>query len=559
MNKRIVSLCAAAAVTLSCTSAVFAAPVTQLKDLIAGLSNYSTSYQNVKLEVPADIELREGNTGDYVDGPIVKEVASSNVPVTFSYKSTLYMQSVRDQFTDYWTDAKALINAAKLVDPSVDADDLLNQLDNMPVTGNFAIEVKFPSSVTLPESVKTGGNMEGFNEEAKKIFKEVGSRTVNSDGITINIAIKNPAATSGSGTLPAASPLTTDYVTGAELYDNGNFKYLPDIEFTCDDVSIKGAGSHKLTVSLLGTIKIGDTDAPITTIRYTAYQKTGDPGDEGRLPSDGIYETVTLNEVASGGTGTGGTGGGSTVTRPIATATPAPVSTVQPADPESDAKLNTEDHYAYIVGDDNGLVRPTDDISRAEVATIFYRMLTDESREKYATAVNEFTDVNPGEWYNNAVSTLGNAKIINGYDDGTFKPNAPITRAELAAIVARITDGIYKGYDLFGDIKNNWAREYINRAAYKGWIQGDGKNYRPDDNITRAEMITLINNVLMRHVEETGMYEDMITWSDNQPGAWYYTAVQEATNSHTYEKEENATYEKWLEPMAARDWTALEK
>lgn len=546
MNKRIVSFCAAASVALSCTAAAFAAPVSQLKDLITMLPNYETSFQSVQLSVPADIELREGDTGEYADGPVTKEITSTNVAVTFSYKATLLMQSVRDQFTEYWTDAKALISAAKLADAAVDTDDLLEQLNNVPVSGNFAIEVKFPQSMTIPESVKNGGNMEGFNDEAKKVFKEVGTRTVNNNGITINIAVKGPND---------ADP--KDYVTGAELYDNGNLTYLPDIEFTCDNVAIKGAGSHRVTASLLGTIKIGDADAPITTVRYTAVQDTTDDGDKNRLPADGIYETVTLNEIYSGPTGGGG--GGSTINRPTATATPAPVSTIQPAEPESDAELNTEDHYAYIIGDDNGLVRPMDSISRAEVATIFYRMFTDETREKYFTTSNDFSDVNEGEWYNVAVSTLANAKVLTGYDDGTFKPSAPITRAELAAIVSRITDGIYKGYDLFNDIKNNWAKEYINRAAYKGWIQGDGTNYRPDENITRAETMTLINNVLVRHVEVSGMYEDMNIWPDNQPGTWYYTAVQEATNSHKYERIENSEYEKWTEAMADRDWAALEK
>lgn len=561
MRKRIIAFCAAAAMALSCASQVFAAP-TELENLITALPNYDTDYKTVSVDVPADIELRTGTSGEFADGPIVRSVLHQNVSLDISYRATLYMQTVQDEFNTYWASAKALINIAKEAkiaggeseaDATAFADTLLTQLNEVPVTGTFTVEVTFPNTITIPDSVKNGSNMDGFNDEAKQIFKEV-SRTATSTGLKIEIAVKGPDETN-----------PRDYVTGSELYDDGNFKYLPDLVFTCEGAKVKGLATHKVTGSITGSTKIGDYEAvtgvaqePISTINYKAVQITaGHPGDANRDAADGIYESVRLyiDENQNNNTNTGG---GSTVTRP--SNTPVPVSTVKPQDPESDAELDKENHYAYIIGDDEGNVRPMADISRAEVATIFFRLFTDDTRTKYWSKTNTYSDVAEGDWYNNAISTLSNAKVLTGYEDGTFKPNAPITRAEFAAIVSRLTDGIYEGYDLFDDIKNSWAREYINRASYKGWVQGDGnKKYRPADNITRAEAMTLINNVLIRHVEESGMYAEMNKWPDNQPSAWYYTAVQEATNSHNYERIENSENEKWSTPLEDRDWAALEK
>lgn len=546
MKKRIISICAAAAMVFSCAASALAAPVTQITDLIKSIPGYESSYKEVDVEIPADIELRVGNDGLFADGPVVRQVASSNIPVTFSYRATMYMQTVRDEFNDYLTAAKALINVAKVADAEVDDAALLAQLNDMPVRGEFTVKVTFPKTVTIPEGMKNGTDMYGFNEEAKAIFTEVSPRTVTTEGLEIHIAIKG-----------SDDEESRDYITAAELYDNGEYSYLQDLVLTCSGVVVKGIGTHKIKGEVTGTIKIGDAESPVSTINYKAVQITeGHSGDAGRNPSDGIYETVKL--ISSGGGSGSGSGSSGNSSSPVSTPTP-PISTVTPQEAESDAELNTEEHYAYIIGDENGKVRPMDNISRAEVATIFYRMFTDETRTKYWSNENAFADVSVNDWYNVAISTLSNAKVINGYDDGTFKPNASITRAEFAAIVSRMTDGLYQGYDLFDDIKNNWAREYINRAAYKGWVQGDGENYRPEDNITRAEAMTLINNVLIRHVKESGMYENMRVWSDNLSSAWYYTAVQEATNSHTYERIDDTEYERWIEPMADRDWDALEK
>lgn len=224
--------------------------------------------------------------------------------------------------------------------------------------------------------------------------------------------------------------------------------------------------------------------------------------------------------------------------------------------------LNTTDHFAYIVGYGNGEVRPQNNITRAEVATIFFRLLTDDVRDENLTKTNRYSDVAATSWYNTAVSTLSSMGIITGYPDGTFRPNAAITRAEFAAIAARFDNDGDKTAAKFSDIATHWAKDEISIAYNNGWITGypDG-TFGPQRDITRAETMTLVNRVLNRQPEtEDDLLPNMTVWTDNaNQKAWYYLAVQEATNSHYYEFKTNSKYEKWTELRETRDWTQLEK
>ena len=239
--------------------------------------------------------------------------------------------------------------------------------------------------------------------------------------------------------------------------------------------------------------------------------------------------------------------------------------------------LNTKDHYGYIIGypvdyytgqpttdQTKKPVRPEGKITRAEVATIYFRMLTDESRTKFWSQSNAYSDVKTGDWFNNAVSTLSKAGIIAGYEDGSFRPNGYITRAEFATIAARFFDVTYNGKDLFPDISGHWAKDYINQAANKGFVNGyeDG-TFKPDRNITRAEAVTLVNRTLDRHPDKSHFTKDMLVWPDNMDQTkWYYADMQEATNSHTYQMKENSDktkYENWTKTLPIRNWEALEK
>ena len=231
--------------------------------------------------------------------------------------------------------------------------------------------------------------------------------------------------------------------------------------------------------------------------------------------------------------------------------------------PDDDALgLNTTDHFAYIVGYGNGEVRPQNNITRAEVATIFFRLLTDDVRSENLTKTNRYSDVAATSWYNTAVSTLSSMGIITGYPDGTFRPNAAITRAEFAAIAARFDNDGDKTAAKFSDIATHWAKDEISIAYNNGWITGypDG-TFGPQRDITRAETMTLVNRVLNRQPEtEDDLLPNMTVWTDNaNPKAWYYLAVQEATNSHYYEFKTNSQYEKWTELRETRDWKALEQ
>ena len=222
--------------------------------------------------------------------------------------------------------------------------------------------------------------------------------------------------------------------------------------------------------------------------------------------------------------------------------------------------LNGADHFAYVIGYPDGQVKPGGSITRAEVATIFFRLLKQEIRDGNLTRVNGFTDVQDGSWFQQPVSTMSALGILKGRTEERFAPNAPITRAEFAAICARFDTGVSDGCSEFTDLAGHWAREEIGKAASLGWIQGyeDG-TFRPDQSITRAEAMTMINRVLNRlPAAKEDLLPGMLQWPDNQdPGAWYYLAVQEATNSHTW-KEKGEISEQWTELTEAPDWSRYE-
>ena len=292
------------------------------------------------------------------------------------------------------------------------------------------------------------------------------------------------------------------------------------------------------------TIKYEIAPDDMVTITYTYIVLRSDAGDT-------LTNTATV-------TTDGGTTGEDTTETPVKPVTPIR----PPVDPDK-PELNTEDHYAYIVGYEDGSVQPEGDITRAEVATIFFRLLTDESRDEFWSQTNDYTDVPADAWYNNAVSTLTNAGIIDGYEDGTFKPNGNITRAEFATIAVRFFEATYDGEDLFSDIAGHWAQDYINEAANAGIVDGypDG-TFGPQKLITRAEAMTMVNRTIDRHPHEDHLLDDMIVWPDNPETAWYYEQVQEATNSHEYTMntdDEQNPYEIWTELLPNRDWSELEK
>lgn len=199
--------------------------------------------------------------------------------------------------------------------------------------------------------------------------------------------------------------------------------------------------------------------------------------------------------------------------------------------------LNYTDHFAYMVGYPNGTFKPDGNITRAEVATIIYRLMTPETRAKFQTRTCTLSDVQSGMWFNDAVCTLVKAGVISGYPDGTFKPNANVTRAEFSAMIARMFSVSYVGNNMFEDINGHWAESYINILAKLGILKGDNGNADPDANLTRAQAAAMCNRLVGRNSTNSSMNsckDTITTWPDVTNAAWYYADVFEATNSHNY-------------------------
>ena len=219
-------------------------------------------------------------------------------------------------------------------------------------------------------------------------------------------------------------------------------------------------------------------------------------------------------------------------------------------------KLNGDDHFAYVIGYPDGKVHPEGNISRAETATIFFRLLKADIRDGNLTADNDFSDVSDGQWHNKAISTMAKLGVVKGRNAEAFDPDASITRAEFAAICARFSTRTVENSGSFSDISGHWAENEIERAAAFGWISGypDG-TFRPDARITRAEAMTMINRVLCRMPQnENDLLDSMVTWPDNKPSDWHYLAVQEATNSHDFNRQ-GEVGESWTKLTSVPDWT----
>ena len=309
-----------------------------------------------------------------------------------------------------------------------------------------------------------------------------------------------------------------------------------------DTPCAKGTEGSKATLN--GVTIPGAGSQPDSGYKASGSWKKTTPSTDLEIKEDTVF-TYTYDQKSGGSGGSGGSH--------------KPTVTIPDDVPTG---LNGKDHYAYVVGYPDGMVYPQKNITRAEVATIFFRLLTDETREANMTKSNGYNDMKDGAWYTCAVSTLSKMGIIKGYEDGSFKPDASISRAEFAAIAARFDPDGDKTPATFSDVSSRWAKDAISIAANHGWIKGceDG-SFKPDQKITRAETMTLVNRVLKRLPEtKDDLHKDMKTWPDNQnESAWFYLAVQEATNSHYQKLKKDGTHETWESMRETRDWAALEK
>ena len=372
---------------------------------------------------------------------------------------------------------------------------------------------------------------------------------VSSDNNTNTPGTDNAKTFTGTVTLKTGETKAFDFSAKDKMAD----VLTPNTRYTVRVSEDKGDLS-KVTYDTTKYILGFETDGnAVVDYIWIAKEKDSENDHPELEPVEGT--TITFHNIYTykrhHSSSDGGNGGGKKEEKP----------TVEIKDDDA-LGLNNTDHFAYIVGYGNGEVRPQNSITRAEVAAIFFRLLEDDVRDANYTRQNKFTDVSNDAWYCSAVSTLSAMGIISGYPDATFRPNASITRAEFAAIATRFDVNGDKTPASFNDIAGHWAKDEIAVAANNGWVNGyeDG-SFRPQNKITRAETMSLVNRVLNRKPETAeDLLENMTKWTDNaDTNAWYYLAVQEATNSHYYEYKENSQYEKWTELRETRDWSELDK
>ena len=349
-------------------------------------------------------------------------------------------------------------------------------------------------------------------------------------------------------------PLTVTTGSGSKYYDG-----TPLTNSTATVVVTGGEvpGEH-ITAIATGSRTVAGSSTNTYTMNWGSAKESNYTVTESLGTLTVLNRAPIIPPPPSGG---GNTGGGTTIPD---TQTPLdPGTTIADQDvPLAAPGLNNTDHFDYIKGyviDGQILVRPEANITRAEVATIFFRLMTKEFREANWATENDFTDVKKGDWYNNAISTCTKAGILKGYEDGTFKPNQTISREEFAAIAARFASEEVPAGGMFKDIAGRWSEKDIERAAAMGWIKGSNGLFRPVDKITRAEVIVIVNRMLDRVPDADHMLPDMKTFADNTPDMWWYADVQEATNSHEYDRAEDGVTGIWTSLLPEQDWAALEK
>lgn len=600
------------AVLLSATVAVASAlPV------FAGSTAGILTDEEANVNVLADITTRATDKGDYVQGP-VSVIVAQRYP-KFDFRADLNMSSVREAFTTligkYVTDE----NLGKLGGNfGLTAAETKERLY---VTGQMIVKVTYPSSIKIPAEFKgaTGlygfgaasGDMSVYTETASRVEGDLGSNNV----LTITVDIPKVKATVLESDLDKYLSDLWLICEGNQTSKPGTYKISGAVAGYTDIVlDVNGDGE-------IAYAEVSDPDLMIDKIQYNAIQDpaTGDPD----LSATVIVKVVQSGGTTGGGGGNGGGGlpskpepapapeddeveiifsvNGDTVVIPAEkgdgsvtvnldeikfedqegyvtdgkwytdpgctkeisgtqTFTEDTTLYAKHTNVSAPALLNSDDHFAYVIGYPDGTVKPENNITREEVATIIYRLFRAEARDTIAATENNFSDVEAERWSNKAISTMAKGEIVNGYEDGTFKPAAPITRAEFATMMARLVGDEVKtvGKYEFTDISGHWAEANVKKAAGLMWILGyeDG-SFKPDKNITRAEAMTIINRVLVRYVNNEGLHADAVKWPDNSADSWYYNAVNEATNTHEFERSEDKINEKWTAIL--ENWVWEEK
>ena len=580
------------AALLALIVAFVSVPVTfaeSLKDIINaytdGLGIPRTDVER-QVDVPTDISLKKAGESTYVNGPLTLHLSDAQA-TSFDFKAEIDMSEVLVALAFYRALAEGMHADA------TDKPAVRNDIENSYVKGGFEIKIHYPTGVTIPNSVKNITDMSDFSSKTQgknlNAIYELESRSDDGNG-TLTIKVKvHPDKSVNLSNLEANLDSLILECSGIQISQPGTYSITGEVSgwtqiFAPDDTT------------LIGNLKYGFTQKPNDSVAYV------DPSNPGAISG-------TVNVYVSGGSSSLNTKktltvvigdgidskqfkyspGTNVVTKDIEIPSRPgykleglykDAEFTQPL--EETFKINnnmtvyakwiedtvispfdSEDHFAYVIGyptnDGSEIVRPEANITREEITTIYYRLLKDEIREQMFTDKNNFSDVEVERWSNKAISTMANGGYIQGYEDGTFGPGKSATRAEFVTIAARFynvdADSIVMK-SVLTDIDGHWAAAYIDYAVTQGWINGyDDGSFRPDQNITRAEVMKIVNSMLNRHVNEEGLVEDAIRWDDNPQNKWYYYEVIEATNAHDYERAVGETYEKWTQITENKVWT----
>lgn len=465
----------------------------------------------------------------------------ANVDNSYWYDSDkVAVSKVGDKFTVQFK------NNVRTADIYVTVNHTLNFDKGKCTVENAIGEIKATTTVTEKDPSKLYID---FSDFVQKELTATGSKTASDVNFTVNVKespihVINSTQGGEAVSTYAGELLSTtlnahfDSITGGETKTE---------QFT-GSIEIKNAGVYRFELTEVDGQRTGVTyDETVYKLNVTVEEKEGKlVVSSYSIIKDGYFvsdETITFHNTID-------TGRDDYI--------PIIIPTIINKDT---GMLNKTDHFAYVIGYPDGTVHPNGQITRAEVATIFFRLLRDEVRDGAFTTSNTYSDVAYGKWYNNPISTMSALGIITGYPDGTFKPNKPITRAEFAAIAARFDETQSGKSATFSDVIGHWAAKEIGIAYYNDWIKGypDG-TFKPDQNITRAEAMTLINRVLERKPESPAdLLTNMNKWTDNMDTSkWYYLDVQEATNSHGYTRK-TFNYELWRQMLPDPDWSRYER